>query len=423
MKKEKVYKVNRPVEFFVPFTKMDEERGIVYGYVTTPALDYDKQKIDMTAFAKALPEYLEYGNIREMHQRKAVGKVLNETVTMTDDGCFLGAKIIPQDVKDLVREGVYSGFSVGLADCLLKTEEGVPNGVITGDEMKIIEISLVDRPANPQARVSAYKVLGGKVETNIFEKYEAITEITSSQAAEKTEPAAQKTDGIVKFTTFSAAWQAGELMDDLPKMVDTLYSVLANIIYSPEGSIDEKKAAMVSSVSEFADTCGAYMTGEKLAKSKRPTPLEICEAAFAGLTADDAKILSAKDAWKKFFVTEVLATTGIDHDESEDIKKITTTIETLKADFDSKLKEATTTIEGLRSEKAELEKRVKKIEESPAPAKAKANVEISTAGVAEPTINELGELLRVAALSGDPTVRAKGAALSQRLTYNALGGN
>ena len=61
------------VSFFLPITKVDKKQRMVWGYASTPTKDLDDEIISLDAIKAALPSYMEWRNIREMHQASAVG--------------------------------------------------------------------------------------------------------------------------------------------------------------------------------------------------------------------------------------------------------------------------------------------------------------------------------------------------------------
>lgn len=132
---------------FIPFSKKDDDERMVYGYASTEALDSQNEKVAKTAIEEALPDYMKFANIREMHQPSAVGKA--QEATIDDKGLFLGVKVVDESAWQKVKEGVYNGFSIG-GKIITKV-----NDTIT--KLKLSEISLVDRPANPEAVFSFYK--------------------------------------------------------------------------------------------------------------------------------------------------------------------------------------------------------------------------------------------------------------------------
>src|SRR3989304_6641502 len=150
---EEAKQVDKLKRVFLPFAKADEERRVVYGYATTPHLDYEQQKIDIAAIERALPEYLEWGNVREMHDhKKAVGSVLDESVKIDDAGLYVGAKIVDGDCWKKIKERVYRGLSIGIGwerEPGIKITDDAPKGLLSaaeGNRMRIIEISVVARP-------------------------------------------------------------------------------------------------------------------------------------------------------------------------------------------------------------------------------------------------------------------------------------
>jgi HK97 family phage prohead protease len=135
------------IERFVPITKVDDEKRMVYGYASTPQLDSDGEIIKTSALEKALPEYLKFPTIREMHQPKPAGRTKQADVTK--DGLYIGAKIASDEAWKLVKEEVYAGFSIG--GNVIKR---VGNVI---EELELVEISLVDVPANKGATIELWK--------------------------------------------------------------------------------------------------------------------------------------------------------------------------------------------------------------------------------------------------------------------------
>lgn len=141
--------------FSVPITKINKEEQMVWGYASTPARDYDGDIITLDALRGALPEYIKFSNIREMHGMSAVG--VAKEAEVDDKGLYIGAKIVDPTAWLKVKEGVYKAFSIG--GNATAREPGDPH-TITG--LQLIEISLVDRPANPEAVIEVFKAVGSE---------------------------------------------------------------------------------------------------------------------------------------------------------------------------------------------------------------------------------------------------------------------
>lgn len=136
---------------YLPITKVDEEERMVYGFASTPDLDSDGEIITLEAITKALPSYMQFPTIREMHQSKAAGTTKTAEVknSKREKGLWIGAKIVANDAWEMVKEGVYKGFSVGG-----HVVQKVGNVI---HELELVEISLVDVPANKAAKIEVWK--------------------------------------------------------------------------------------------------------------------------------------------------------------------------------------------------------------------------------------------------------------------------
>jgi HK97 family phage prohead protease len=141
------------MKLYVPIAKLDQQQRMVYGYASTEALDSQGEVVRKEALAAALPDYLRFANIREMHQPSAVG--IAKEAAIDEKGLWIGAKIVADDAWLKVREGVYKGFSIG---GFVTSRDNADPTVITG--LDLAEISLVDRPANPEAVIEIFKSAG-----------------------------------------------------------------------------------------------------------------------------------------------------------------------------------------------------------------------------------------------------------------------
>jgi hypothetical protein len=145
---------------YIPFTaKGDESQRIVEGYVSSPAVDCDEQIVDQEWLKSELPDWmLRYGNIREQHNpQRAVGRA-QAVDLQTQPGPYLSARIVDDDAWRKVQAGVYNGFSVGIKAPRIVYDGTAKNGRIAGG--KLIEISIVDRPANDAAKFVVLKRAG-----------------------------------------------------------------------------------------------------------------------------------------------------------------------------------------------------------------------------------------------------------------------
>lgn len=137
------------ITIYLPFTKADSDQKIVEGYASTETVDSQGEIIKTEAIGKALPDYMKFANIREMHQWSAVGKTIHAKIDDKKKGLWIRGKIVDKEAWEKVKEKVYNGFSIGG-----KVLKKIGNIV---HELSLNEISLVDRPANPEAVFSLVK--------------------------------------------------------------------------------------------------------------------------------------------------------------------------------------------------------------------------------------------------------------------------
>jgi hypothetical protein len=153
----------------VPFFKVDEERRMVSGFATLDNIDRQGDIVSADASVKAFESFR--GNLREMHQPIAVGKVVNFRVEKFYDpesaemysGVFVDTYVSKgaQDTWEKVLDGTLSGFSIGGA---IIDDEVVNLGdslIRVIKSYELIELSLVDSPANQLANVFSVQKADG----------------------------------------------------------------------------------------------------------------------------------------------------------------------------------------------------------------------------------------------------------------------
>lgn len=133
------------------YEKIDDDVIIVSGIASSESMDNQNEVVKSSAIRDALPDYMAIGGtgaLREMHQSKAAGSVFKAEV-MEDGNTLIEARVVDKDACKKIEQGVYKGFSIG--GKVIKKE----GNTIT--KVKLTEISLVDRPCNPDALFSMYK--------------------------------------------------------------------------------------------------------------------------------------------------------------------------------------------------------------------------------------------------------------------------
>jgi phage head maturation protease len=141
------------MKIYLPIAKVDAEHREVWGYASTEARDDQGEIVKRDALVAALGDYMRFANIREMHQLSAVGVAREAAVD--DRGLYIGARIVDDQAWQKVIEGVYKGYSIGG-----RVTERDPADYKTITGLVLNEISLVDRPANPEAVFDYWKAAG-----------------------------------------------------------------------------------------------------------------------------------------------------------------------------------------------------------------------------------------------------------------------
>ena len=166
----------------------------VWGYASSEAVDSDGEIIAAEAMKAAIPDYMKFGAVREMHGSNAAGTAIE--INVEDDGrTFFGAHIVDPVAVTKVKTGVYKGFSIGGS---VTARDELNKSQITG--LKLTEISLVDRPANPDAVFTCFKADKSKDEEEAADKDDKPSDKSAEDKDDKPkdgdkEPKAEDKDG------------------------------------------------------------------------------------------------------------------------------------------------------------------------------------------------------------------------------------
>jgi len=135
--------------------------GFLYinGLVSNDALDLDQQRCDPNWLNEAIPKWFKSaGNVRVMHQPVIGGKA--KSIEQSGTGWNANIKVTNKQADIDIEEGAITGLSVGIKNARVEKSLTAPNGLICGGD--IIEVSLVDRPANPDCVLEIAKSVGNE---------------------------------------------------------------------------------------------------------------------------------------------------------------------------------------------------------------------------------------------------------------------
>jgi len=192
------------VRLSMPFAKVDAERRIVSGFATLDNLDKQNDIVTPEASLAAFSKFR--GNIREMHQPSAVGKMVAFKEDKYFDpeskkfysGNFVSAYVSKgaQDCWEKVLDGTYSGFSIGgrMNKWDDAYDEKMDASIRIIKDYDLVELSLVDNPANQFASIISVQKVDGvstvtgdvvdlEIENVFWDKDSGLVTITEGESA------------------------------------------------------------------------------------------------------------------------------------------------------------------------------------------------------------------------------------------------
>ena len=167
---------NDDIKLSMPIAKIDAERRIVSGFATLDNIDKQADIVPTDVSIKAFETFR--GNLREMHQPIAVGKVVNfrqekffdKSTDRLYNGVYVDAYISKgaQDTWEKVLDGTLTGFSIGgvIKDSENTWDENVDQTIRVVKDYELHELSLVDNPANQFANVVSIQKINKDAQTD-----------------------------------------------------------------------------------------------------------------------------------------------------------------------------------------------------------------------------------------------------------------
>jgi len=267
---------------------------MVYGKATDDSVDIDQQICDADWLDRAMPAWFKSGgNIREQHSNIAAG-VAKEYEAKGSEHYIRALVVDPVSVKK-VENGVLKGFSIGIKNPRLTRDSKAANGRIIDGQ--IVEVSLVDRPANPNCQLVLAKSAAGEdsliQSEDLIEKKEEETDYSQVITPRKGEPADKELYNRVKA-------EAKEKFDVYPSAVANAWVVREYKKRGGKYKTESKEKALQSDetslkgdtmelVSDILDLAKNY-AGADLVKFDQKT-YDTARKALAELIAIEAKAM------------------------------------------------------------------------------------------------------------------------------------
>lgn len=289
------------VRLSMPIGKVDIERRMVSGFATLDNIDKQDDIVTTEASLQAFKNFR--GNLREMHQPSAVGKIVSFKEDKYFDpnskkfysGVYVSAYVSKgaQDAWEKVLDGTYSGFSIGGN---IKSWDDAYNADMDKairiiKDYDLYELSLVDSPANQFAsiisveKVNGHNVISGAsvdaiIENVFYDSENGIVLVSDLETAESpvsgksmenigfVEKSDSEKANMIKFLVDSAKGISTiKITKEVNKMTEAteavLDAVVENVEITPEAQPAEVEtpavveAAATDTVVEKSDDGGA----------------------------------------------------------------------------------------------------------------------------------------------------------------------
>ena len=362
----------------MPFSKVDKERRIVSGFASLDNLDKQDDIVTAEASMEAFAKFR--GNIREMHQPLAVGKMVDFKAEKYFDpeskkfynGVFVSAYVSKgaQDTWEKVLDGTLAGFSIG--GRMNKWDDGFDEKsdkvIRIIKQYDLVELSLVDSPANQFANiVSVEKVDGVDVfkgdstvlENVFYDKANGI--VLSSENDSELSPITgeqmenigfvEKTDNekvtMIKFLVDSAKGiNTSKINKEVQPMTANTETV-AEVIET-EASVEVEKSevapevdAVVEAPTEEVAKADEALVSEEVAKSEETPAVDVVEEVTEVSKSDEAVVDSVaeiKNTLESAF-SDLVSTVKSLQAEVEMLKSSKVDVETAKQSFEAVAKD------------------------------------------------------------------------------------
>jgi hypothetical protein len=326
------------VRLSMPLTKVDKEKRIVSGFASLDNLDKQDDIVTTEASMEAFAKFR--GNIREMHQPSAVGKMVSfkeEKYFDTESkkfykGVFVSAYISKgaQDAWEKVLDGTYTGFSIGgrMNKWDDAYDEKADKTIRVIKEYDLIELSLVDSPANQFANIVSVEKVDGVdtltgssvnvVVENVFYDSESglvtlsaneseVSPVTGEEMknigfvekndSEKTEMIKFLVDSAKGIRTIKIAKEDNPMTEETTAVVDAPEALAAEVVNEVEVAPEAPAEAVAKSL-EVTEEVVAEKSDAVVEEVSAPSIEEVTEKAdeaiveVATATAEVAKAVS-----------------------------------------------------------------------------------------------------------------------------------
>jgi hypothetical protein len=381
----------------MPFNKVDKERRVVSGFASLDNLDKQMDIVTSEASMNAFSKFR--GNIREMHQPLAVGKMVNFKEDKYFDpeskkfykGVYVSAYVSKgaQDTWEKVLDGTLTGFSIG--GRMNKWDDGYDeksdSQIRIIKDYDLVELSLVDSPANQFANIVSVEKVDGidvikgdsTVLENVFYDKDSGLVISSENESELSPVTGEQMENIgfvektdnekanmIKFLVDSAKGiKTSKINKEVSPMTEDTNTVAE--VVETEAVVEVEKSevapevdAVVEAPAEDVAKADEAPASEEIAKSEETEAVVAVEETAEVSKSDDVvveSIAEIKNTLTSAF-SDLVSTVKSLQAEVELLKSSKVDVEVVKDSFNSVAKD----IASVSSEFNEFGKRVDAVE-------------------------------------------------------------
>ena len=355
----------------MPFSKVDKERRTVSGFASLDNIDKQDDIVTAEASMDAFAKFR--GNIREMHQPLAVGKMVDFKAEKYFDpeskkfysGVFVSAYVSKgaQDTWEKVLDGTLSGFSIG--GRMNKWDDGFDEksdkAIRIIKQYDLIELSLVDSPANQFANiVSVEKVDGVDVfkadstvlENVFYDRESGIVQISENDS--EVSPAtgnAMENIGFVEKTDNEKTTMIKFLVDSAKGINTSKINKEVQPMTKSKTQVEKTDVIEDVMVAPEADASVAEVT-EEVAKAEEVETADVVKTDE--VVAEE--IVKAEDAPAVETVTEAVVEVSKSEEViAEAVTEMKNTLESAFSDLVSTVKSLQAEVELLKSSKVDVD--------------------------------------------------------------------
>jgi len=280
------------VRLSMPIGKIDVERRMVSGFATLDNVDRQNDIVTTESSITAFKNFR--GNLREMHQPSAVGKIVSFKEDKYFDpstkkfysGVYVSAYVSKgaQNAWEKVLDGTYTGFSIGgnIKEWDDAYDEKIDKTIRVIKTYELSELSLVDNPANEFANIVSIEKINGQnvvsgylskaeIENVFWDSENGIVMVSDSDSAKSPvngnvmqnigfiEKNDKDTEKLIKFLVDSAKGiNTIKITKEVNPMTESTSAVLETAVenaeVAPEAQAAEVVAEATAIVADVAET-------------------------------------------------------------------------------------------------------------------------------------------------------------------------